>query len=464
MNTSRAYLLVKNGLVVTAEGISRKDILVRDGRVAALQDAVRGTRGEVIDARGSYVLPGILDVHTHPVYLDDMGDLSITAAHGGVTTVIHYAYAKPGEGLLDTLRWFRAEGENNSVLDFALHGGLFDPQTQASDIPAAVAEGVTSFKMFMTYAKLKWMTNDYQLMRTLDIIASVGGLGMVHAENGLATDYLEDKFREAGRDPAEVFEATRPGVLEGEAVNRAVAMAHVAGCPMYIPHISATEALDAIRVARQRGHRVYAETCPQYLTLTGEEIARQGPLAKIGPPLRGPADQRALWQGLADGTIDVVASDHAPKGKRPEDGFFEAPYGAPQVETMLAMVYHRGVNGGWISLPRLVQTMCENPARIFGLYPKKGALREGSDGDLVVFDPTDAHIIRHATQHSCAPYTLYEGQACLGRPRVVVQRGKIIVQDGELLGRRGRGVFLRTRARWVDRKLLVPKGGLWPSN
>ncbi|MGC9529417.1 MAG: dihydropyrimidinase [Candidatus Bipolaricaulaceae bacterium] len=450
-------VVIRGGLVVTAGAVRRWDVGVADGRIAALGPSLgRGDRE--IDAVGKYVLPGLLDVHTHPVYLDDMGNLSVSAAWGGITTLIHYAYAKPGQKLVETVEDFRAEGNEKSMLDFGLHAGLFDPQSQAEEIPSVVKLGVTSFKMFMTYAKLKWMTDDYQLMRTLDIIASVGGLGMVHAENGLATDYLEDKYQRLGRDPAEVFEATRPGILEAEAVNRAIALAQVAGCPLYIPHVSAKEAVGVIAQAKNRGWRVYGETCPQYLSLTGEEVHRQGPLAKIGPPLRGEDDQEALWEGLAGGVLDVVASDHAPKAKGREDDFFAAAYGSPQVETMLGVVYDRGVSEGRLTLPRLVQVMSENPAKIFGLYPRKGALAVGSDADLVVWDPAGEQLITQATQHSRAQYTLYEGWRCLGRPVLSMQRGEVLLEGGELHARPGRAHFLATRAGAVEPSELTGKG------
>ncbi len=454
--------LFRGGTVVTGEGYRRGDVAVSDGRVVAVGKDLDVQAREVQDVGGAYVFPGLIDAHTHPVYLDDLGGLSVTAAHGGVTTVLHFAYAKPGQGLVATIEAFMEQGREGSVLDFALHGGLFDPARQSEEIPRAVELGVTSFKMFMTYAKLKWMTDDYQLMRTLDIIASVGGLGMVHAENGLATDYLEDKSAALGRDPAEDFLTTRPGILEGEAVNRAAAMAAVAGCPLYIPHVSGREAAEAVSRLRAAGQWVYGETCPQYLTLTGEEIARQGPLAKIGPPLRGEDDQRVLWQALAHGDLDVVASDHAPKAKRRDDPFFEAPYGSPQVETMPTLLFDRGVLGGWITLPRMVQLLSENPAKIFGLYPAKGTLREGSDADLVIWDPHSERTITHATQHSHAPYTLYEGTRVAGRPVGVMQRGAWVVWEDELQARAGQGSFLPTRAGTVALGALKPKGGACP--
>jgi len=436
--------IITGGLLVDQGRIRRADVAIVDGKVVEVGPDIAGKANRTIDAQGKYVLPGIIDVHTHPVYLDDLQGTSEAAAHGGITTVIHYAYAKPGMKLIDTISQFREEGEAASVLDFALHGGLFDPRNQSEEIPQAVQAGVTSFKMFMTYAKLKWMSDDYQLMRTFDIIAQAGGMGMVHAENGLATDYLQDKYLQIGRDPKEVFVATRPAILEAEAVNRAIAMAQVAGCPLYIVHLTAREDVEVLNLARNKGYRVFGETCPQYLTLTSEEVFKNGALAKIGPPLRSEDDNQALWEGLASGVIDTIASDHTPKPKTREDDFFKAPYGSPSTETMFPVVYDAGVNGGRLSLVRLAQVMSENPARIFGLYPQKGTLQPGSDADLVIVDPVISHTIKQETQHSHATYTLYEGRTCLGKPILSMQRGKVVLENGELHVPAGEGRFLRT--------------------
>lgn len=439
-----AAIIVRGGSVVTANGVQPSDIAIDDGKISAVGRDLDLQSDKTIDATGLLVFPGIIDVHTHPVYLDDLASLPVTAAHGGVTTVIHFAYAKPGEGLMDTIHHFQEEAEAVSVLDFALHGGLFDPASQSHEIPLAMEVGVTSHKMFMTYAKLGWMTDDYQLMRTLDILGRVGGMGMVHAENGLATDYLQDKTNEAGEDPLEVFVATRPAILEAEAIHRAIAMAQVAGCPLYIAHMTARLGVEAVARARTNGYRVYAETCPQYLTLTEDALHEQGPLVKMGPPIRSEDDRQALWQGLADGMLDTIASDHAAKAKERGDEFFSAPYGSPQVETMLTLAYQGGVQEGRISPARLVQVMSENPARIFGLYPQKGAIQPGSDADLVLFDPSMEMQIANETQHSNATYTAYEGMTVRGTPILSMQRGEILLEKGEIRARSGRGRFLKT--------------------
>ncbi|MBW2030457.1 MAG: amidohydrolase family protein [Deltaproteobacteria bacterium] len=437
-------LLVKGGLVVGSQGIDGLDIAIKDGTIVKLaRDLDPNQAEEVIDASGRYVLPGLLDVHVHPVYEDSIRDCSILGAFGGITTVIHYAYARPGMELANTVREFIDEGEGTSHTDFAIHGAMFDPENQIKDIPKCFEMGVTSFKMFMTYAKLGWMTDDYHLAKAMDVISQQGGLAMVHAEDGLSIDYLEDKFR--SEPQKEVFLKVRPGILEADATFRAISIARVMNCPLYIVHVSARQALGPIRDAREQGQRVYTETCPQYLCLTDRDLQEKGPLAKIGPPLRTTEDNDALWAALKTGLIDVIASDHAPKAKKIDDDFFEAPFGSPSSETMLAVTYQRGINEGRLDLCTLVRAMSESPARIFGLYPRKGALKEGSDADLLVFDASARHRISQGTQHSKAGYTLYEGMDCLGKPIMVMQRGKIIVDGDALKSSKGQGNFLETK-------------------
>jgi dihydropyrimidinase len=432
--------------VVTGAGIQRADVGVKGKEIVSVKSGLKPKDSDrVIDASGEYVMPGVIDVHVHPVYEDDMGGLSLTAAHGGVTTLIHFAYAKPGMKLIDTIKQYQEEGSKKSYLDFGIHGTLFDPASQIEEIPKAFDLGVSSFKMFMAYAKLKWMTDDYHLTAAMDLISECGGLAMVHAENGLVTDYLEDRSLKKGEDQKKVFLKTRPDYLEAEAVFRALTIANITHCPLYIVHLSTARGVIPLTQARKEGQIVYVETCPQYLTMTDTTLQRLGPLAKIGPPLRNEKDRFALWKAIQKGIIDVVASDHAPKAKKIEDPFFEAPYGSPQSETMLTVTYNEGINQRRIKPSRLAQLFSENPAKIFGLFPKKGRIQKGADADLLLFDPKQFHTIRHQTQHSGAPYTLYEGRRCKGRPVLVMQRGKILVEDGEMKGKPGDGEFLPTK-------------------
>ena len=437
-------LLLSGGLVVSGNGMVRSDLAIRNGQTVRMEPEIpSGAAREVIDVKGKLILPGVIDVHTHPYYEDDFEATSLTAAWGGTTTLIHYAYAFPGDRVAEAIEKAIAVARRVSYLDFGLHVGLFEVEKQYRQIPDAFQLGVRTFKMFMTYAKLGRMTTDYYLAAAMDLIAKHGGMAMVHAENGLATDYLEDKFNSEGMPAIEAFTRMRPASLEAEAINRAIAIAEVVGCPIYIPHISASRGLEPVTRARSAKQPVFAETCPQYLVLTEEDLFKWGPLAKIGPPLRTSEDNEALWRGVMDGTIDVVASDHAPKAKKRDEDFFNAAYGSPQAETLLTVLYDAGVNKGGITLPRLTQLLSERPARIFGLYPRKGTIQVGSDADLVIFDPAVRHVLTGAKQHSKAGYTLYEGRECLGQPWMTLQRGRVVLDRDRVLARPGDGQYIR---------------------
>ena len=435
--------LIKGGRVVRGVGVSVEDVAIKGEVIARLASDIDPKEAtETIDASGKLIFPGILDVHTHPVYVDDLGGTSVTAAFGGITTLIHYAYARPGMKLTETVQRFKEEGLQKSLLDFGLHGGIFDAPNQVKEIPETMKMGVTSFKFFMTYAKLKWMTDDYYLAAAMDLLAQNGGLAIVHAESGLAIDYLEDKHLKMEGDQRDVFMITHPDSLEAEAIFRAISIAEVVSCPLYVAHVTAAKAISPLRRAREQGLPVHAETCPQYLTLTDDEVRAKGPLAKIGPPLRTRDDNDALWEAIREGIIDVIASDHAPKNKRTDDDFFKAPFGSPSTETLLTVSHDEGVNRGRIDICCLARVLSENPARIFGLYPKKGAIQEGSDADLTLFDPSLGLVISQETQHSNAPYTLYEGRACLGTPILTMQRGRVILDRDRLLIEPGSAQFL----------------------
>ncbi len=444
-------LLIAGGLVAGGSGIRKADVGIKGEQILRVDPEIPPQEaGRVIDATGKFVMPGVIDAHVHPVYEDNMKDLSAAAAYGGTTTLIHFAYAKPGMKLVETVKKSLEDGSNSSYLDFGIHGAMFDPASQAEEIPKVVELGVASFKMFMTYAKLKWMTDDYHLTASMDKIAGCGGLAMVHAENGLATDYLEDRSLKKGEDQKEVFLKTRPDLLEAEAIFRALAISAITRCPLYIVHLSTAKGVVPLERAKEEGQTVYVETCPQYLALTNEALLRLGPLAKIGPPLRTETDRLALWRAIQKGTVDTIASDHAPKVKKRDDPFFEAAYGSPQAETMLTITYDEGVNTGRIEVCKLVRLLSENPAKIFGFYPRKGVIQKGSDADLILFDPNRVHTIQHRTQHSKAPYTLYEGRRCLGMPVLTMQRGRILIEDGEMKATPGGGKFLPTKIKPVN--------------
>ena len=442
-------LLLTGGIVVTGEGIRRADVGVRGETIAAVEpDLPREAASEngngVVDVTGKYVFPGVIDAHVHPVYLDSVEDCSRVAAYGGTTTLLHFAYARTGDSLLQKVEEMLEDGVAHSRLDFGLHGGMFEAPRQVPEIPQVMELGVRTFKFFLTYLKQGWYTDDYQLIKGMDMLAERGGMAMVHCENGGGIDYLEDKYLKGPDASAKYFNISRPAALEEEAAFRAIHLAEVVDCPLYIVHNTTARVLRHIRYAQAEGQRVFAETCPQYLTLTQEIIEQRGALAKIGPPIRTATDQTALWKALRDGTLQTVASDHAPKHKDVHGDFLEQPFGSPQIETLLPLVYDGGVNRGWISVVRLVQVLCENPARIFGLYPKKGTIAAGSDADLVVFDPTREFTIRADNQHTNAGYTLYEGHTVLGWPEMSFQRGQRVLWQGEIVAEPGRGQFLPT--------------------
>lgn len=446
--SKRYPVVVKNGLVVYPEKTLRADIGISEGIIRSVDPGEKLQGEQEVEAAGCYVLPGLIDPHTHPVYVDSIGDLSRLAAFGGVTTILHYTYAKPGQSLVEMLRRDREEGEGASCTDFGLHGGMFETRRQADEIPEAFRLGVSSFKMFMAYAKLGWMTDDYALAKALDIIGRLGGLAAVHAESGLAIDYIQDRLLAEKADFAERFLETSPDIGEAEGIFRAVSLGRLMGCPVYIPHVSSREAVEVVRWLKRRGARMYAETCPHYLTLTWEELKGRGPLGKVGPAIKTADDRQALWEGIREGLFDTIGSDHAPKAKKPTDDFFQAPYGAPGAETMLPLFWQHGVNTGRITPNEVARLLAEDSARIFGLFPCKGRLDPGADADLVVFDPAERWTINLENEHSHAPYTLYEGQQILGRVVRVLARGETIVERRQFRGRPGAGRFLATRAGW----------------
>ncbi len=445
--------VITGGLLVYPEKTVRADLAISDGKIAAVTKPGEAKAKTTIDAQGCYLLPGAIDPHTHPVYLDSIADTARSAAFGGVTTVIHYAYARPGNSLVTKIKEFKEEGEATSCIDFALHGGLFETLKQADEIPQAFKMGVTSFKVFMAYAKLGWMTDDYAMAKTMDIVGKNGGMVCVHAETGLAIDYIMDKMLSEKANFAERFLETSPDIAEAEGIFRAVYIGRLMNCPVYIPHISSAEGIQVIRFLKRMGYGVIAETCPQYLGLTWDVLKARGPLGKVGPSIKTEGDRMALWTAMQEGIFDSIGSDHAPKDKKEEDDFFDAPYGSPEVETMLPVVWHFGVNRGLITANEVAALTAENTARIMGLYPRKGRLEPGSDADVVVFDPRESWTVTTSNQHSNATYTMFEGQELLGRVKKVLSRGQLVVEGEEFLGSKSHGVFLPSKTgNWQYRR------------
>lgn len=456
---ARVDLVVRGGLVVDGTGMRKHDVLIKDGIVVGLAAPGHGVKAtQTLDAAGKLVLPGVIDAHNHPVYSDRIDTLSVSAALGGVTTVVSFvgaikAWGKAGS-LLDAVQDFIREGEAGSVIDFCAHGSLVRDDLEAIEetIPKLVELGVTSFKGFMAYSKRGMKLEDNDLLRVMRVIGVHGGLFCVHAENGTILDFLQDTFIAAGKITPEYHALAQPNIAESEAVLRIAALASVVDCPVYLVHLSARESLDVVRMCRGWARPVlYAETCTHYLTLTNADLLARGSLGKVGPPLRERADVEALWNAIREGVIDVIASDfagHTTKNKEPiRDDIFKAPAGLPGVGSLLTVVYDEGVNRGRITIPRLVELLCERPARIFGLYPRKGALQPGSDADLVLFDPTVEHVIRASGQRLNTDYSMYEGRQCIGAPVLVMQRGRVIVENGEVRARPGQGSYVPRASR-----------------
>lgn len=458
----RGDVLIRGGLLATGQGIQRADILVRNGKVARVAEELSDARARrVINASGKYILPGVVDAHQHPVYADKMDTASLSAAFGGITTLIPFvgnirAWGFQGR-TSECIKGFIEEAGRTSYLDFGVHGAFVADDDVAQELPKLVQMGVISFKCFMTYPRRGMMMPDAKLLQIMALAADLGAITMVHAENGYGIDYLVDYFTSRGLTDKEFFALSQPNLVEAEAVFRACTYASLTGCPLYLVHLSAHEVIDLLLDFKDRGVQVYGETCPQYLTLTNEAVLEQGALAKIGPPLRGEEDNEAMWAGLVLGALDAIGSDACGYTREekmrlagpmrtdeapPARNIFEARFGAPGAEQMLPVVYHHGVNRGRLTLPRLVQVLCENPAKLFGLYPRKGALRPGSDADLVVFDPSVRHTLGAATQHCKADYTLYEGWEVLGAPVLVMQRGEPVVEEGRLVRPQGHAQFL----------------------
>ena len=445
---------IRGGLVVRGSGITREDIAVKDGRIVADADGYGDSDvGRVIDASGLYVMPGIVDAHNHPENADRIETFSLSAAFGGVTTVVPFVRNRRRYGVegtvTDMIEEFMDEAARTSYLDYGIHAILLGDDDVEDQVPRMMSMGVISFKMYMTYPRRGMMMPDERMLKAMELAAQDGGIAMVHAENGYCIDYLVEKSIEAGHTGREHYAPTQPRILEIEAANRAATYAQVTGCPLYIVHLSAREMLGVLERFRGADMNLFGETCPQYLDLTNQAVLDHGALAKIGPPLREREDNEAMWRGLSSGLIDTIASDFCgyeksqkALGGEGEGSIFDAAFGGNWVEQMLCVAFQEGVNAGRITLPRLVQVMCENPAKIFGLYPKKGSLDPGADADIVLFDPSLEHVLSAEEQHCIADYTMFEGKRVVGKPVLTMQRGEILVENGIMRGRMGQAEYL----------------------
>ncbi|HET7747152.1 MAG TPA: dihydropyrimidinase [Vicinamibacteria bacterium] len=452
--------LVRNGTVITASDRYVADILIEDGRITAIGQTLDRPAETVIDATGRLVMPGGIDVHTHldmpfggTTSADDFESGTIAAAHGGTTTIVDFAIQEFGKGLQAALDDWRRRAEGRSAIDYAFHMIVRELTDQVSgDMDKLVRdEGVTSFKLFMAYPGV-FQVDDATIFRALLKTRDNGGLICMHAENGGVIDTLVKEALRQGHTAPKYHALTRPTRAEGEATGRAIALAEMAGVPIYIVHLSCSDALEKVKQARDMGLPAYAETCPQYLFLSYEDYERpgfEGAKFVMSPPLREKWNQDALWRGLAKNDLQVVSTDHCPfcmneppQKQLGKDDFSKIPNGAPGIETRLMLLWE-GVRAGKIDPHKFVEIVSTNPARMFGLWPRKGTIGVGSDGDLVVFDPEKKVTLAARTLHMKVDYNPYEGRTVTGAPAAVLSRGEVIVQDGQWKGRRGRGQFVR---------------------
>jgi dihydropyrimidinase len=451
---------IRGGTIVTASDSFRKDVGIRDGRVVALEESL--TPGiEDVDARDRLVLPGGVDSHCHIEQLssfgvlcaDDFHSATVSAAFGGSTTVIPFCAQHRGDALPVVLADYAARAKAKAVIDYGFHLIVANPdeRTLTKDLPEAIAEGIRSFKIFMTYERT--MLSDEQILDVLAVGRRHGALVMVHAENHGMITWLAGRMTKSGRTSPRYHAICHTRGSEAEAINRVIALAELGGCPILIVHVSTPEGIQLIREAQARGQKVFAETCPQYLFLTAQDIDRpgvQGAAFCCSPPPRDEAAQKACWEGLKDGTLTVYSSDHAPyrmdaTGKLPNGEhttFKQMANGVPGLELRLPLLFTFGVGAGRISLNEFVALGAAKHAQTYGCYPQKGTIAIGSDADIAIWDPSREVHITPELVHDNTGYTPYEGRMLRGWPVVVFSRGQRVVDDGRMLGRPGQGRFV----------------------
>ena len=451
--------VVVNGLIVTATDTFWGDVAIQDGMIAAIgHGGLRENAARVIDASGKYVLPGGIDVHTHldmpfggTTSSDDFESGTRAAAFGGTTTLIDFAIQYKGQPLRKAFDTWMEKASTKAVCDYSFHCIITElGKDQLDEMNALVQDGVTSFKLFMAYPGV-FMLDDGSIFKALRRTAENGGLICMHAENGNAIDVIVQQALAEGKKAPKYHALTRPTTAEAEATSRAIALAEMAGAPVYIVHLSCNDALEKVREARDRGLPVYAETCPQYLFLSIENFdvpGFEGAKYVFTPPLREKWHQEKLWNGLKRDHLQVVSTDHCPfcfkeQKELGRDDFTKIPNGGPGVEHRLSLIYSGGVSQGRLSVNRFVELVSTTPAKLFGLYPRKGTIAVGSDADLVIFDPNRKHTISAKTHHMRVDYSMFEGIEVTGMPSMVISHGKVIVDGDTFLGQAGSGTFLK---------------------
>ncbi len=451
--------IIRNGTIVTATDTYTADVGIAGDKISAIAAQLpieNATR--VIDAAGLYLLPGGIDVHTHldmpfggTTSADDFETGTIAAAFGGTTTLIDFAIQYKGQTLRQAFDGWMQKAYGKAVTDYSFHCIITDlGAAQLEEMGQLIREGVTSFKLFMAYPGV-FMLDDATIFRAMSQAAKHSGLICMHAENGGVIDVMVQKALAEGKRAPKYHALTRPTTAEAEATSRAIALAEMAGAPVYIVHLSCNEALEKVREARDRGLPTYAETCPQYLYLSLENMDApgfEGAKYVFTPPLREKWHQEKLWQGLAQDTLQVVSTDHCPfcfkeQKELGKDDFTKIPNGGPGIEHRLSLIYTGGVHGGRFSKNRFVELVSATPAKLFGLYPRKGTIAVGSDADLVIFNPDEEQVISASTHHMRVDYSMFEGIKIKGVPKTVMSRGRVVIEGGKFVGRPGAGQFIR---------------------
>ena len=456
-----ARTIIRGGLVITASDEIHADVLIEGERVVAIaatdSAAARAwTATTEIDATGKYVIPGGVDAHTHmelPFGGTNASDTfetgSRAAAWGGTTTIVDFAVQSVGRSLRDGLDTWHAKAEGNCAIDYAFHMIMSDVTDDSlKEMDTLVDEGVTSFKLFMAYPGV-FYSDDGKILRAMQRSAGNGGLIMMHAENGIAIDVLVEQALAAGHTDPRYHGEVRRELLEAEATHRAIQLARVAGAPLYVVHVSAEEALAELATARDMGLNVFGETCPQYLFLSTDNLAEpdfEGAKYVCSTPLRPREHQAALWRGLRTNDLQVVSTDHCPfcfSGQKElgRGDFSKIPNGLPGVENRVDLL-HQAVVDGHISRRRWIEIACATPARMFGLYPRKGTIAPGADADIVIYDPNETYVMSAETHHMNVDYSAYEGKQVTGKVRTVLSRGTVIIDDDKYLGHAGHGTYL----------------------
>jgi dihydropyrimidinase len=449
-------LIIENGTIVTASDIYRADIGIRKGKIVDIADDIPVKKGvEALDARGMYVMPGGIDVHVHlelpfcgTVSKDDFENGTKAAACGGLTTLIDYGIQQKGHAVMEAIKARREKADGRVCIDYSLHGGITDWEKAKNEMDELINYGITSFKMFMVYRNEGWMADDGDLMQALEATAKNGAIIMTHSENDFVIQALLKKYGPKAKELGAYGHAlTRPNYTESEAITRAIQLAGATGGRLYIVHMSTGEGADAVKAAKDRDVHVYAETCPQYLLLDDSLFkGKDGHLYATCPQLRSKIDQERLWKGLEQNTVQFLGTDTCTFDKKQkamwQGDFRKIPYGMPGVETLLPLMYTHGVGKKRLSLNRLVQLLATNPAKLFGLYPKKGTIAIGTDADIVLFDPKKEVTIAWKDMQTNCDWSPFEGFKLKGAPAVTLSRGRVVARDGKFTGVVGHGAFV----------------------